>query len=407
MKKIAIAIAIMLAFSAFAMAGDIVVTGDATTTFGYNLDTEAYGIESKNSSDVSITVGEADAESVGEGEWYGVIELTGASIAWGSGLGEEDGALSFWSQEWDADPAVDGLNGTDALVAAPFAVTAPDVAAKITNGNLYMMIQSEASFKADYVVGIEEDPSEDPADVSYSESADAGSYTFGGTFAPATIAVEIATAGDYEAATHAEGINLGATIGLDLAPLTVDAAFAGGFGWPTDQDMAVAFQVAADVAPATVTAAFDYLMPAVGDATMEVGAVVSADLDPLTVGLNVYYGNDTTDTEEDVDAALTVGYADDAMTADVSVDLYDVSTDLVWNTGLDVTFAVNSGVALAAGFSYGSDEIAAAYANVALTEVVDNVTFTIGWEEGDDLTAVGADGVDEIGQIIFETKIEY
>ena len=187
----------------------------------------------------------------------------------------------------------------------------------------------------------------------------------------------------------------------------ITVAFAGGFGWAVDQDMGFGVQVAADVAPLMVTAAFDYLMPAVGDATMEVGANVAADLAPLTVGLDVYFGTDTTDIEDDVDLAVAVGYADDAMTADVTVSAFDVSTDLVWDAALDITYAVNSGVALEAGFSYDSLEVIGAYANVAMTEVVDNVTFTLGWADGSDLTKVGADATEELGVIAFATMIEY
>ncbi len=400
MKKLAIAIALVLLVGAFAMAADVVITGSATTTAGYNLDTKAYGLLSDVSSDVSITVGEADGTKQGDGAWYGVIELTGASIAWGSGLGEEDGAIWYQAQTYDADAGALDATST-AYVAAPFAVAAPDVMAKITNGNLYVMLQSEASFAADYVAGVEADAQ------GYTPSTVSGSLTFGGMFGPASVAVELGTAGDYTDAAPADGVELGFTLGLDMAPLTVDAAFAGGFGYAAAQDMAFAVQVGADVAPLAVTGAFDYSMPAVGSSTMEVGANVSADLAPLTVGLDVYYGTDTTDTADDIDTALSVGMANDAMTVDVAFEMDDVMTALAWTGTLDLTYAVNSGVALAAGMGYDSASVMSAYANVALTELIDNVTFTLGWENGDDLTKVGADGVDELGQVIFATEIAY
>lgn len=404
MKKLAIAIALVLLVGAFAMAADVVITGSATTTAGYNLDTKAYGLKSDVSSDVSITVGEADGTKQGDGAWYGVIELTGASISWFSGAVDGAYRLSVNDVEYydAADDAWYPLDSTAATTdyMLPFMVTAPDVMAKITNGNLYVMLQSEASFAADYVAGIEDDAQE------YAASTVSGSLTFGGMFGPASVALELGTAGDYEGAAQ-DGVELGFTLGLDVAPLTVDAAFAGGFGYAAAQDMAFAVQVGADVAPLAVTGAFDYNMPAVGSSTMEVGANVSADLAPLSVGLDVYYGTDASDTADDVDTALSVGYATDAMTVDVAFEMDDVMTALAWAGTLDLTYAVNSGVALAAGMGYDSASVMSAYANVALTEIIDNVTFTLGWENGDDLTKVGADGVDELGQVIFSTEIAY
>ncbi len=387
MKKIAIAIAIMLAFSAFAMAGEVVVSGDATTTFGYNLDASTYGLVSDVSSSVSMTVGEADAESMGEGDWYGVIELTGASIAWDS---TADEALGYEQYEWNSD-----TEAWDSVGVVPelFVVTTPDVMAKITDGNLYAMLQSEAGFAADYVAGVGNTDA-----MEFGAPAVAGSWTLGGVFGPATVAVELATAGSYEDAAQVDGVALGTTVGLDLAPLMVDFAFAGGFGYAADQDMGFALQVAADVAPLTVTAAFDGISGAVF--TYEAGLGVDADLAPLSVGADLYYA------ENDVDTAVSVGYADDAMGVDLAVGADDLTTTLVWNVALDLTYAVNSGVALAAGFSMDSADMMAAYANVALTEVIDNVTFTLGWEEANDLQGVDATETD-LGQVIFATSLAY
>jgi hypothetical protein len=75
MKKFALVLALLLAFGSLAMAGDIVIAGEATTTFGYNLDTNAYGLKSTVESSISLNVGEGSESSAGEGAWYGVIEL--------------------------------------------------------------------------------------------------------------------------------------------------------------------------------------------------------------------------------------------------------------------------------------------------------------------------------------------
>jgi hypothetical protein len=289
-------------------------------------------------------------------------------------------------------------------VRIPVSVTAPDVVAKITDGNLYVQLQTEAGFAADYVASIEEDADGEDASNEYGAPDVAGSLTFGGTFAPATVAIEFATAGDYEDDVHVDGMVLGATIGLDVAPLTVDFAIATGVGYAVDQDLGIAIQVAADVAPLSITVAFDGINEAASSTFLyEIGAAISADIAPLSVGVDVYYGQDVTDSEEDLDVALSVGAAVAALTADATVSLYDVITvsPMVWEFALDLTYAVSEDVVAAAGFSYDSAEVVAAYANVVMTGLVDNVTFTLGWEEGDDLTN------DNLGQIILATNIAY
>ncbi len=394
MKKIAIAITIMLAFSAFAMAGDIVISGSATTTMGYNLDDSTYGILSEAASDATIVLGAADGESAGDGEWYGVISLTGGSIGTGST------ALEVYANDGDGDvDDVVVVSSTAATAEAdyvtmPFAITVPTVAAKITNGNLYGMLQSEATFGADFVAAVEEDDVK-----SFTEIDSAGSLTFGGVFAPATVAVEVGTEGNYDGAAGT-GLAYGVDVALDVAPLAVSLAFDGTNGYASADVMGMAAKVVADVAPLAITAAFD--VDAFDVFSYEAGLGVDVDLAPLTVGIDAYYA------EDNVDTALALGYADDAMGVKVTVGAYNLTAPVVdWSAALDLTFAVNSGVALKAGFSTGSDDVMAAYANVALTELIDNVTFTAGWEEGNDLTKVAADGVEEMGRIVFATKMAY
>jgi predicted porin len=273
-------------------------------------------------------------------------------------------------------------------VRIPVSVTAPDVVAKITDGNMYVQLQTEAGFAADYVAEIEEDDA-----AEYSAPDVAGSLTFGGAFAPATVAIEFATAGDYEADAHVDGMVLGATIGLDVAPLTIDFAIATGVGYAADQDLGLALQVAADVAPLSITAAFDGINNAAGF-DYELSANIGAAIDPITVGLDVFY-------KDDLDLSVSVGAAVGALGATLTADVLNVIDALGWEIALDLTYAVSEDVAAAAGFSVDDAEVMAAYANVVMTGLVDNVTFTLGWEEGDDL------GNDNLGQIIFATNIAY
>lgn len=383
MKKLAIAIALVLLVGAFAMAGDVVISGSATTTFGYNLDTQAYGLLSEVSSDITLTVGEADGSKQGEGAWYGVIELTGANISTGSTV------LEVYANDGDddVDDVVVSTSGTgDAnYVTMPFAITVPTVSAKITDGNLYAQLQSEASFAADYVAAVEEDDV-----MSFSSPDTVGSWVLGGVFGPATVAVEFGTEDNYEGAGPGY-YAYGTTVALDVAPLAVNLAFAGSSA--SGADMGIAAQVVADVAPLTVTAAFDGISGA--SFVYEAGLGVAAALDPATVGVDVYYA------EDNVDLSTSVGFAADAVNVKNTFYAYNLTQTMSWKEALDLTYSVDAATTVNAGFSYDSDSVVAAYANVAMTGLVDGVTFTLGWADGDDLTN------DVLGVVTFATEIAY
>lgn len=394
MKKafIIVAAIALLATPVFAEV-TVAITGDATTSFGYNLDLESYGLLSDVGSDITLTVGALDGESMGEGNWYGVIELTGANLAWDSSADED---YAVMRAEWDGDLGDDG--DWDAANAdwspETYVLTTPDVAAKITNGNVYVQLQSEADFDADYVDGVDNDAFE------YAGSDVSGSLTVGGTFAPVEVAVEFATAGDYTAA-QVDGVALGVNLGVDVAPVAIDFAFAGAFGYDVDQEIGIALKVNADVAPVDVTVAFDGIILD-GDFTYELGLSLSTDLDPLTIGVDARYA------EDDLDTKLTVGFANDMLSADAYVGLYDLTMDLVWEMGVDLTITPTSGIEANAGFSVDSDTILAVYADVAFTELVDNVTFKLGWENADDLLDNTTDaGTTDKGQIYLSAGIEF
>jgi len=375
---------------------EVTISGEATTSFGYNLDTEVYGLDSSVGSDIEIAIGALDGESMGEGSWYGVITLEGAGLSFNSAIDDEDLVIAVY--EFTEDPDTYTLDGYEKM-----SLTTPDVTAKITDGNIYVQLQSEADFDADYV----DDEDLDEQAYEFDEPAVvAGSLTVGGTFAPVEVAVEFATASSYEDAAQVDGVVLGANLGVDVAPLEIDFAFAGAFGYAVDQEIGFAFKVKADVAPLTITAAFDGLINdgLTADFLYEAGLDVDVDLDPLTVGVQAYF------TEDNLDAKLTVGFSNDLLTtADVYFGIYDImaATDVRWETGVDVTIEPNSGIKANAGFSFNSDSVITAYADVAFDELIDNVTFKLGWEDADDLTDEDATEASDMGQIYLSAGISF
>ena len=411
MKKafIIVAAIALLAAPVFAEV-EVAITGDATTSFGYNLDNEVFGMNSSAGADLTLTVGALDGESMGEGNWYGVIELTGANLAWDSA--NEEG-FGYYRYEWDEDLGDDGDWDTGEIVDEQFIMTTPEVAARITNGNVYVQLQDTADFDADYVAGVDNDATD------YSDPDTEGSLTIGGTFAPVTVAVEFGMLADYGDDTQASGVALGLNLGVDLAPVTVDVAFAGAFGYDTDEEIGFALKVVADVAPLTITVAFDGIIDAAvdadddedtadifsGDFNYEASLGVAADLAPLTVGVDVYFA------EDDLDTKLTVGFANDMITkADVFFGLYDImapsGTDLGWEFGVDLTLVPASGITANAGMAFDSGSILTAYADVAFTELVDNVTFTLGWEDANDMLDEDDEETNN-GQIYLSAGIEF
>ena len=81
MKKIALILALLLAAGGFAVAElEPTVTGSASIAFGYDLDEGTWGFDNDGSSTLTLTLVSGSVEKMGEGAWYGVLELSDFSI---------------------------------------------------------------------------------------------------------------------------------------------------------------------------------------------------------------------------------------------------------------------------------------------------------------------------------------
>lgn len=397
MKKLALILALLLAAGGFAVAElEPTVTGEAAIAFGYDLDAETWGFDNTSDSSLTLTLVSGSVEKMGEGAWYGVLELSDFAIDFDDAgthyeLMAEDGdddeiTLVYGTVLSDATP-------DEVFVNIPVSITVPTVTAKITDGNLYFQFCSAPDFDADYVAEIEDD---DAIDFDNGSSDDiAGGFEVGGAFGPATVAVSFGTYSNFDSATQDNTFALEGVVGLDLAPIQIDLAVATGFG-DTSLDTGVAAQVEADIAPLTITAAADY---ETGGETFEVSAGISADVSPLTVGVDVYY-------EDDVDVALAIDADVAPLTVGVDVELLNAIDALAWTVDADVAFAASEDITVNAAFGMGSDDIISASASVVMTGIIDPMTFTLAWEDGDDLTGVSADDQD-LGQVVFYAEISY
>jgi hypothetical protein len=372
---------------------EVTISGAATTSVGYNLDASDFGMLSDISSDVSLAIGSLDGESMGEGNWYGVIELTGAALAFGTDVDGDYLYVYGDDEDDDVDDVAGTVGGNPAYVATDYVLTAPDVTAKITNGNVYVQLASQATFDADYVVGVDNDPFE------FAAPDTTGSITVGGAFGPATVAVEFGMEGSYEDDGLGNGVAFGANLGLDFDVFTADIAYAGAYAYAADMETGFAAQLGLNMAPVTVTYAFDGQLLS-GGFTYETSLGVDLAIDPITVGIAARYAAD------DLDTKLTVGLALDMFTADAFFGLYDLTTTIAWATGVDLTVTPVSGIAFAAGWGFDSASVMSAYANVEFTELIDNVTFGLGWENANDMLGNDADETD-LGQIVASVGIAF
>ena len=391
MKKLALILALLLAIGGFAIAEmEPTITGDASITFGYNLDEGSWGFANSNDSSLTLTLVSGSAEKMGEGAWYGVIELADFSIDF------DDAGTNYSVVAEDADDEELDIttSGTvdEIYVKVPVSVTVPEITAKITDGNLYFQFESAPDFAANYVAEIEED------DATEFELGDgvAGGFVFGGSFAPVTFALSLGTEENYETAEadFVVAFPVELVLGLDVSPIMIDLAVAMGIGYDPALDMGVAVQVKADIAPLSIVAAFDLVNGT--DLAWEMSAGVSADIAPLAVGIDVFYADDL-DLAVGIDADLA------PLTVGIDVELLNIIdvSPITWTVDGTVDFAASEDITVSAGAGYGSDEVLDANLSVVMTGIIDPMTFTLAWSDGDDLTN------DVLGKITFAAEIAY
>jgi hypothetical protein len=423
MKKIALILALLLAIGGFAVAElEPTVTGEASIALGLDLDQATWGFVNSSDSSLTLTLVSGSAEKMGEGAWYGVIELADFSIEF-----DDAGTHYELEAEDDDDDAVDltyspGIadeEPDEVFVNIPVSVTVPDITAKITDGNLYFQFASEPDFDADYVAEIEED---EAIDFDLGDDI-TGGFEFGGSFAPITFALSLGTERSYEDDYHPvtdQSFPVELVLGADVAPLMVDVALATGFG--RDFPLGAAVQLKADVDPLSVTAAFDFISRVVAegadpDTDYEISATVSAAVAMLDVSVGMYYGewfvdaddDDADDIADDTALDVTIGLDADLapLTVGVDVAIDDLAKTDDWTVDVDVSFAASEDITVEAGAGYGKDEVLSADAKVTLTGIIDPMTFTLAWEDADDLTDVGDDKTEVFGQIVFMGEISY
>lgn len=380
MKKMSILLIGLLLVTgiAFADFGDVDVSGDASVTWGVDLNSSYTGFANAGASSVTITlVDEADAEATGDDGLYGTITIEEYSLE------IEDGAISSALGDVSASITIDPVVVT--IYSAPG--MSLDKAATIDTG---AVVEGDISVAVANVNG-----------------TSVNGITISVPVSVLTVDIHAVSDGDWtENADNDYAI--GADIEVEVDPITVDLGVL--YGWFTNGTViGISAGAEVDVAPATITVGFDLDASVSGAAAWDLSAGASVDLadpndddDATNVGLDAYVY--TGGTDPDVDIAVSFeefedGGLMDGLYATATIGLFDLVAGAVeW--AIDVAGGYDTGdVDPYFGFGLGSDEVVDLNVGVHLKSGltgIDNTEITIDYV-ADDVTDASATLTNDIG----------
>ncbi|MBT3274382.1 MAG: hypothetical protein HN368_14590 [Spirochaetales bacterium] len=365
MKKITLILALLLTFGIVAAtAQDAVVDGSATATVGFDLADSTFGMTNAMTSTLDLTLASGSVETEAADGWYGWITLASFKISFEEG---------------------DVLN-----------VDAGGVTAKIINGPMYIQIYAVDGFATDMAAEVEDDGyavegDDDGVDVGTDLADGSGGFTFGYVADAFDVAVHFATETGWggDDSDNNGHFLVGADFGVMAGPADIDLAVVRGIG--VEETLGLGLKVGLPIDPLALTLAVDAQMPDGGDLAYEARADVGLTAGPATVGIDFIYGEAVDmDLEVDVDLALdpiTVGIFFGGWN---SFDAYALDVDL--------GYALNDMVALAASFGYDSAGSIPVMVSATM-KLIPNTTFTLKYDT--------VDVPNDTGAVTFATVIDY
>ena len=389
MKKLTLVLALLVAcglVGAVAQA-DATLTGEATATIGFDLDTQSFGMTNEMDAQIVLElVPESTVESEATDGWYGWIELA-------------DFAIKIDS---DGKGVVTDADGDDETLVVT--ATAPSITAKITNGMIYVTIYALDGFATSLIDAIEGDEDDDyeveddetAVDVAADlDDSTAGGVTIGYDAGLFNVALNAATFTGFSDEDPADNgfFLIGVDAGVMVGPAEITAELVRGIGVEENLGFGVKADVAID--PVDVYVGFDGLMPDVGDLAWEIGAGASGTFGPATVAADFIYGDAT---DMDLETSVDLDFA--PLTVGIFADLYDSFTE--YHIGGTVGYDVNENVSVSAEGAYDLDEGVTTLIPINLTVTMDlipNTTFTLAYDT--------PDVANDLGEISFATKVAY
>lgn len=377
MKKLSLLLVVLLAAGSAGLYGQMAIgtnfeiSGNATATAGYNLESEKFGFKNEFDSSIKIVLvaeqstNNADMVDM-SGGWYGSIELNDFQIVIDSD--DEDSTEFVVTESMMMD---DGTSTEAEKDRTDLYVVAPDIVATLKNGPLWLKIFDAPSNEADKIAHIEDDEDDDRKSESHDDGNDVGINLDG------------------------QGITVGYT--------TTDLSFSVG-----------------------ITSDEDY------ESAEEGSFVVSADLDvnvgPAGLELSFVQGlaneDDTDDDKDDtgVGALLTTDFGDVSLSAGADVHMSGDAddADTTDNEAMDMDFGANATVTLTPNTTLTSDYIFSTIESVASdvkvvisddNGLVENLSMALTWglfdiTGGDSADSAAAD-VNDQSDLFVEGKLDY
>lgn len=384
MRKFSVLLLAFLMVGGFAFGLDVELKGDATLTWGIDLQTESHGFRNASTGSLKITlVPEATATKGGDGI-YGWIEI----------------------KEYELTATPDGVDGTAGAITARIMLDA-DTWIQIYGA------PSDAFNKAAKIDG-------DKADVSPDLGGDdAQGFTFRTKFDPITLSLKAFSDGDWEDGNSVYGTGVDVVVAVD--PLTIDAHLLYGY-FDAAPALGVGTKVTAkiaDVAAGLEThVAFDGWLPDGGDFAFDAGLGVTLNLfddgdDTSFFELTGYYNDEDIDLKaqfsEHTAKGLMPGVGFGATLT--LMNLTGEFRDLTWK--LDLSAAYDQGginpwvkVTTADGDALydfvGATSLEVGLKLKAAAHGIDNTEFAIVYESDD-----VSDWENNKGLLTFATKISY
>jgi len=430
MKKLSILLIGLLLVTGFAFAQDVTVKGDATITFGVDLNNMATGFSNAASSSISLAWMSGD-ESKGTQGW---INLTGWKISYASDDAVTVGAPTV-SAGWMFDPvtitiySAPTFSGTNAASFVFADEDDPDDVATVelsaantgdpageysTTGTWYLfdVANGDRDDIPDNAVLIDSDPYGDGsaelywvADTIPSNTSTPGFQGITATIDLGVASVDLMLASDGTWAENAvNAYATGLKVTADVGPATVNAGvFYGPFAVPGD--LGATGGVSAVVGPLTIGLGADYWAP---DEAWDARADVSAAVAGISVASTTYVADATPmqiDEQVVVDASGVVeglGLTNTFQMVDI-MQFYSIynETALSYDTMMGVKPFTTVGYEYVTASGADPATTISLEAGVELTGFVENTVFTIKYAS-DDLSTDGDKGLVTVaGKISF------
>jgi len=353
MKKLSILLIGLLLVTGFAVAQEVAVTGEATVTFGIDLDTNATGFLNEGSATYTLTWA-GDGASAGTQGWITV-----------------DG----WSIDVDSDDDDADLAEMDDLEFAGGSVTAGWMFDPVT-----ITIYAAPGFSGGEATGIGYEGA-DPEDVVAVGLAALNSGFYGLTFdvdlGAAALTILAASDGDWTENTANDYV-VGAELGVTAGPAAIAA---GVYAGPLSDAMNLAFDLGVDLTagPATVGIGFDGDMPSGGDLAWDASLDVGLDVAGIGLDIGAYFYTPVADLDMDADVLLDLSGLVEALTFTELFQTVSILGDAFadWYSETNVGYAISDGVDAAVMFAIDDASVIDLDVTVTLTGFVENTVFEL------------------------------